>query len=268
MFKKLIDRVKAHLISRKLGVDVRIVRYQHQGEPIVGEQLLQVLDTIISPRVSRYGLHWRGDHSWVSESNNGIRKIVHYGRFTKSGHRGYISWGIALDFVLIPIGNKLIYNRTKKTAIIHIGEWADGYLRSFRGKNMIDGVGVAAHYSQIAEKTIAQAIDGELERITTFYDKASDLEAIIEIAKSQLENPFSPFSNMRFPSPAYILAFIYAKLGDIQLATTYLQRDRWMSDPENRALFILVVEKLNHLATEAHQKKLTHHIAPKSNRLD
>lgn len=113
---------------------------------------------------------------------------------------------------------------------------------------MIDGIGVASHYSQIAEKTITQAIEGELDNIKRFFDKASSLEGMIEIAKNQLENPASPLSNMRFPSPAYILAFIYAKLGNIQLANDYLQRDRLMSDPKNAALLDLVKDRLNHLA--------------------
>ncbi|WP_041045713.1 hypothetical protein [Gordoniibacillus kamchatkensis] len=103
---------------------------------------------------------------------------------------------------MMPNGNKLVYNRTEKTAMIHIGEWPDGYLRSFRGEEMIDGVGVASHCSRISEKTITQAIEGEINDIKAFYDKASSLDQIIEIANSQLENPESPYSEMRFPSPA------------------------------------------------------------------
>ncbi|MGG1515456.1 hypothetical protein ABE504_08580 [Paenibacillus oryzisoli] len=168
MFNKLIDRVRAKLLSRKLEIEVNIVRYKYQGEPITGQALLNLLDNIISPRVSRLGLIWRGDCTWVSESINGIRKIVHYGRFTRSGNRGYISWGIALDFVMLPKGNKLVYSRTEKTAIIHVGEWSDGYLRSFRGEEMIDGIGIASHYDRIAEESLTQAIEGELNILRLF----------------------------------------------------------------------------------------------------
>jgi hypothetical protein len=213
------------------------------------------LDRIISPRVSSLGLKWRGDYAWISENGNGIRKIFHYGRFTRSGNRGCISWGIALDFVMIPKGNKLVYNRTEKTAIIHVGEWAEGYLRSFRGEEMIDGIGVASHYSQIAEKTLTQAIEGELNHIKAFYDKTSNLDQIIEIAKNQLENPESPISKMRFPSPAYILAFIYAKLGNLQLAHDYLQKDRLISDPKNISLLNMVKDRLSQLAANSDQER-------------
>jgi hypothetical protein len=236
MFKKLIDSVRAKILSSK-----------YQGEPITGQELLLLLDRVISPRVYSLGLKWHGDYTWISESINGIRKLVHYGRFTRSGIRGCISWGISLDFVMIPKGNKLIHNRTKKTAMIHIGEWSDGYLRSFRGEEMIDGVGVASHFSHIAEKTLTQAIEGELNNIKAFYDNASSLDQIIEIAKNQLEISESSFANMRFPSPAYILAFIYAKLGNLQLANDYLQRDGFMSDPKNAALLNLVKDQLEQL---------------------
>jgi hypothetical protein len=50
MFEKLIDSVKAKLLSDKLGVGVKNVRYKYQGEPITGQELLHLLFRIILPR--------------------------------------------------------------------------------------------------------------------------------------------------------------------------------------------------------------------------
>jgi hypothetical protein len=244
IIQKIIDAIKAKILSKKLGTDVHIVRYKYQGEPLVGQELKELLNQIISPRVSQFGLKWGGDYLWVGENINGIRNIVQYYRFTKSGNRGCILWGIALDFVMVPKGKKLVFNRTDHTAIIHIGEWSDGYANSFLGKEMIDGNGVASHYSEVAEKIITQAIEGELNNIGSFFERANTIEGIIEIAEEQINNPNSPIYNMKFPSPFYILSFIYAKQGEIEKALDLLEKDRYLSDEKNLILRNMVKDKL------------------------
>jgi hypothetical protein len=81
------------LLRNKLGAEVRVVQYKYQGEPIVGQELKELLNKIILPKVSQLGLKWRGDYLWIGENVNGIRNIVQYSRFTRSRNRGYISWG-------------------------------------------------------------------------------------------------------------------------------------------------------------------------------
>jgi hypothetical protein len=249
MFQKIIDAVRAKLLSNKLGTEVRIVRYKYQGEPIEGQDLKELLNKIISPRVSEFGLKWSGDNLWIGENINGIRNIVEYRRFTRSGNRGYILWGVALDFVMIPKGKKLTFSRTEKNAIIHIGEWPEGYAKSFLGEEMEDGKGVASHYEHVAEKTLIKAIEGELDNISAFFEKAKDTEGIIQIANEQINNPKSPIYSMRFPSPAFILAFIYAKLGQFELAKDYLKKDGFVSDEKNQVVFKLIEEKLSQLSS-------------------
>jgi hypothetical protein len=248
IIRKIIDAVRGKFLGNKLGAEVKIVRYKYQGEPIVGQELKVLLDKIISPKVSELGLKWRGDYLWIGENVNGIRNIVQYNRFTKSGNRGYISWGIALDFVMVPKGKKLMFNRTEQTAIIHIGEWSEGYAESFLGKEMVDGNGVASHYSEVAEKSITQAIEGELNNIASFFKSAISIDGIIQIADEQITSPTSPIYNMKFPSPAYILAFIYAKLGQLVLANEYLKKDRFLSDEKNHTVLNLIKEKLAKLS--------------------
>ncbi|GFZ92666.1 hypothetical protein GCM10008018_43910 [Paenibacillus marchantiophytorum] len=249
IFQKIFYAVRAKFLSNKLGTEVRIVKYKYRGEPIEGQELKELLNKIISPRVSELGLKWRGDYLWISENINGIRHIVEYGRFTRSSNRGYISWGVALDFVMVPKGKNLVFNRTEKTAIIHIGEWSKGYADSFLGVEMVDGKGVASHYEQIAERTITEAIDGELENISSFFEKVKNIEGIIQIVNEQINNPKSPIYKMKFPSPTYILAFIYAKLGQFDLANKYLKKDTFLSDEKNQFVLNLIEKEFSNLSS-------------------
>lgn len=172
----------------------------------------------------------------MGETKNGIRNLVQYYTFTKGGNRGCIAWGIALDFVMVPKGKKLTSNRTEQSAMIHMGEWAEGYANSFRGKEMKDGNGVASHYRDIAKKTIIQAMEGELDNIRSFFARASTLEGIIGIAEEQIHHPKSPIYTMKFPSPLYILAFIYAYRGEMDKALDSLEKDAYFSDEQNLVL--------------------------------
>lgn len=123
-----------------------------------------LIDKLISPNASKYGLKWRGNYYWVGENINGIRN-----------------------------------------------EYSEGYAKSFVGEKMVDGNGVASHYSQVAEKTITQAIEGELNNIASFFKRANSIEGIIQIAEDQIKNPKFPIYNMKFPSQEYILSFNYAR---------------------------------------------------------
>lgn len=219
------------------------------GSFMISKKFFEGCDKLISPKVSKYGLKWHGSYYWVGENINGIRNIVQYNRFTRSGNRGFISWGIALDFVMVPKGKKLTFNRTEQTAIIHIGEYSEGYAKSFVGEKMVDGNGVSSHYSQVAEKTITQAIEGELKNIASFFKRANSIEGIIQIAEDQINNPKSPIYNMKFPSQAYILSFIYARNGQMKLAYEYLKRDRYLSEEKNQVMLNLIKEKLAELSS-------------------
>lgn len=188
----------------------------------MGEPLKLILDQLISPRLIQFGLKWRGDYYWIGENNDGIRRVVHYSLLTSGGYRGVLTWGVALDFVVLPSGGKLIYNRTARSAKLHLFEWPQGYIDCFSGTEIVDGNGVVSHSSQIIFQTLDKVINDELPNIERFFRKSSELEGLIEITKEQIEKNTS-LGQIHNPSPMYILAFLYAKNGQKDKACDMLE---------------------------------------------
>lgn len=192
-----------------------------------GQALKDLLDRIVTPIVEPLGLRWRGDYYWIGESEGGIRKVLHY---TLLRGRGTFTWGVCLDFVKMPSGNKLVFNRTYKAAKLHLFERAPGYVASFYGTYIGDGegTGVCSHARHHADRTISQSIAFLLNDIRTTFERMSTLDGVIAEAERQIaeigrhDNIYRHHS----PPPAYVLAFLYSEAGRHQEALATLDSIR------------------------------------------
>ncbi|MGC5327679.1 hypothetical protein [Brevibacillus sp. SYSU BS000544] len=232
LYAKLLDKIRAKQLSKKLGVKVDVVYYQDQGDLLNKEQLSLLLNQYLTPALNELELHRERDYCWIGETNSeGIRKVVQY---TLLKGRGTLSWGVALDFLLIPSGNRLVYQRTGKTARVHLFEWTEGYKSSFIKGKLVDGFGVTSHISKNAEETMIKLVNKEVPLIKEWYEKAKDLSSIIEIAEKQAyqEDTINVY-NIHYPPPKYVLAFLYAKIGKKEEAVRLLDEVSFLENDDS-----------------------------------
>lgn len=250
MLRRLAERLKQQRSKKTDEVIVASSELktdsESESEYILGDELKALLNQIITPKLSTLGLRWRGDCCWIGESVNGIRNIVNYSFITRGRFRGLLAWGVALDFLPLPSGNRFIYNRTEKSAKLHLFEWPEGYIDSFRGKPFVDGYGITSHRRDLAAETINQVIESELARIESFFKKASSIEGLIEIAEGQYFNNDS-FGQMHSPHPSYVLSFLYAKNNRLDEALKMIDNAIVIDKNGNRMDLTFVKEKLQEI---------------------
>ncbi|WP_285717523.1 hypothetical protein [Pelosinus sp. IPA-1] len=73
-----------------------------------------------------------------------------------------LKWGTAFDFIPLPQGKKIIYQKTEKAAKLQLFEAPIGYTSSFYGVAMKDGNRTASPYGiNEIQKYLLQAFEGE-----------------------------------------------------------------------------------------------------------
>lgn len=175
--------------------------------------LLQILNEIISPRLSDRGFEWNKKYLWFDQPKNSIRHVFQYSRL--KGETGTFAWGVCLDFVPIIASNKLKYSRTDKSVTLHLFEWPDEYSNSFFNEKFEGGK--TTHWGKHqTKKSIKYLFDKYEQKIMAWYDHASTIENLIEIADQQIATGKS--YNIHNPSPKLVLAFLQARANQLENA--------------------------------------------------
>lgn len=253
--KKFFKELERVFYSKKIGIEVdEVIHIKPHGELIQGERLLSILNEIITPYMKELGLYWRGDYYWLGESKDSIRKVFKYDLL--KGGQGTFSWGVSLDFISMPSGNKLVYHRTKKSVKQHLFEWPMGYSYCFYGCKIKHGDGVTEHWgTDKTQDTINRVISREYDGIKSWFDKTSNIIDLIEITEKQVYGKekingqeYNIYS-MHHPSPKYTLAFLYAKVGRITDAKELLEAAKVIDFEKYPELKEKVILKLEELAS-------------------
>jgi hypothetical protein len=173
---------------------------------IDGNNLIELLDDIISTRLLNLGLVKKDKYLWYSPNAKGIKQGFKYSLL--KGGQGTFKWGICVDFIPILSGNALKFFKSENKFWFHLFEWTDEYSNSFFGGQMTNGV--TSHWGfKTAKKTITQVFNNYELKIQAWFDKALEFDGIIDIAESQ--SNFGKQYNIHSPNPKYVLAFLYAK---------------------------------------------------------
>ncbi|HEY1200550.1 MAG TPA: hypothetical protein VGE79_06195 [Niastella sp.] len=186
---------------------------------INSDELAQLLDEIVSPRLDGKGLTRRDKLVWYNDSSNAIRQGLRYALI--KGGRGTFYWGVCLDFIPMQSGSGIKYCRTAQLFELQLFEWPEEISNSFfEGK--IDK-GVADHRGyQPAKRAITKLFNRLEEEIFQWWSTAHSIESLIEIAEAQIKTGRQ--YDMHHPNPAYILAFLYARNGQYDKAVYYFDR--------------------------------------------
>lgn len=177
----------------------------------------QILNEIISPRLSNRGLVWNGNYLWFDQPKNSIRQVFKYLRL--KGEAGTFVWGVCLDFVPTISSNKLKYHRTDKGVTQHLFEWTDEYSNSFTGGLMSGGI--TTHWGKRETKDSIHRLFNKYEqKINKWFDRASTFDNLIDIAEYQIKTGNS--YNFHSPDQRLVLAFLEAKTHQLDSATQTL----------------------------------------------
>lgn len=214
-------------------------------DTLEGQALRDFLDLHVSPAVAALGLKWRGDYYWVGESVGGVRRVLHYSILPG---RGTFIWGMCLDFVKVASGNKLVFNRTERTARLHLFEHASAYSGTFSSGHIADaeGFGVVCHARCRAEHTLTRSLAHLLGPMRETFERMGTLDGLVAEARRQVAEATEPGNiyRMHAPSPAYVLAFCYAELGRHEEALATLAEIRDASDFHKLGLAEAYLRKL------------------------
>lgn len=179
-------------------------------------QLEQLIEEIVTPRLKGWGLTNRRGYQWYNKSVDSVRQGIRYDIL--KGKRGTFTWGACFDFIPMPVSNGFKYFRTENNFQLQLFEWTDEYSNSFFGGPLEKGTTLHWEYNN-ARKTISRLLDVYEKRILSWLGNASSLEGLIDIATYQTKS--GKFYDLHSPPPQYILAFLLAKNRQFDKAIEY-----------------------------------------------
>lgn len=219
---KPIKDTKQIYYSLKTGVmvdDVLTIGETETSSLVLKEERYEKLHQYLTPKLELLGLKYVRDNVWLSEENKlGIGKMVKYDY--NGTNRATIAWGVCLTFLPLPSGDKLVYQRTNSNSKLHLFEWADEF-KYYTNLTLNDtDKGSIYHEKHRFDDDLKRVVSEELPNIILWFKRAETISNLIEIAEEQIKNNWLS----HFPSQYYVLAFLYAKNGDITKAFELLKQ--------------------------------------------
>jgi len=181
-----------------------------------------MLNTIVSPKFETIGLSNSSyKYLWNNEYNTeGIKKMI---RFSYRGTQG--NFMIGTHFKFIPVLNT--ENELKnKPKILHLHE-DRGY---FNPNNEI-----SLWNKKFFKKSLVTFINDNFNKIDDYLNTSQTIESNIDTAIRQLESPLLKYT-IHDPNPKYILAFLYAKIGEREKAFETMETYTKKAGIENTAI--------------------------------
>lgn len=198
------------------------------NSPIDKDTLNQILEETVSRRLENRNFAWDKNSLWFTGNKNSIRKVLKYVKL--KGEQGTFSWGVCLDFVPTISGNKIKYHRTDKSVTLHLFEWTDEYANSFYGGQL--GTGVTTHWGEKeARQSISKFFDNYEKRIFDWFEKANNIDDLIEIAMRQIQTGKN--YHVHSPDPKFVLSFLLAKTGQFNKAVSTFEELSGYEDNED-----------------------------------
>jgi hypothetical protein len=224
--------VGCHFIESSLMLNIF-----SNNSPVDAQSLKQILNEIISPRLSKRGLVWNNHALWFTQPSNSVRQVFRYNKL--KGETGTFIWGVCVDFIPTLSSNGLTFHRTDKSVTPLLFEWTDEYANSFFGGNISQGI--TTHWGhKEARRSITELLNKYEERINNWFDNASTIDNLIAIATRQVETGKS--YNMHDPNPKLILAFLQRKTKQTNIALKTLN-DLGL-DENIKTLFVRQLNKI------------------------
>jgi hypothetical protein len=193
--------------------------FSRNNKSLIDAKTLQaILDETLSSRLERIGLTKGTNYCWHEQALKEIRRGISYVHL--KGASGTFTWGVNLAYLPTVSNGKIAYHKSAKKYLHHLFEWTDEYASSFFGGQLAGGV--TTHFGlKAARKSIVSLIDKYEEKIISWFDKAISVEDLIDVAERQVN--IGKYYKIHSPAPRYVLAFLYARANQIDLATKHFE---------------------------------------------
>ncbi len=193
------------------------IENQSNLDIIKAETIKVNLNKFLSHQIHRLGLfHWDKSFQWSGEFNqDGIKHIIEY--VPLKGVSGTFQYGNSFNF--IPSVNnkgKFIANHKRLQLI----ERTKGWQESLETSNTKTAYRVSHWNEYFFNKTLPLIFNSEKTQIEDWFNSNKDLEQNIQTALKQINSGGA--YNLNSPSQKVILAFLYAKNGEMKLAKNTL----------------------------------------------
>ena len=175
------------------------------------------LDAFLTPLMNEMGLvNWDENYQWSTDFNQyGVKHIFEY--VNLKGISGTFQYGNTFNF--IPIINKkgkIVKNHRE----LQLFERTKGWHESFETLNRITDYRVSHWNEYFFKKSLPIIFNSEKNQIADWFKSNEDIEQNIETALKQIKTGGA--YDINSPNQKKILAFLYAKNGDLNLAKSTL----------------------------------------------
>lgn len=187
-------------------------------EIIKAASVKEKLNAFLAPQLNELGLiHWNKNYQWSSDFNEfGIKHIVEY--ISLKGVSGTFQSGNSFNF--IPNLNnkgKLIENHST----LQLFERAKGWHATFESDQNKTNYRVLHWNEHFFDKSLPVIFDKEKNQMVDWFKTNENIEQNIQTALKQMKAGGA--YDIHSPNQKIVLAFLYAKIGELNLAKNTLQ---------------------------------------------
>jgi hypothetical protein len=175
------------------------------------------LHTFLSPKLAEMGLiHWDKNYRWSSDYNQyGIKHVFEY--VYGKGISGTFQYGNVFNFIPSFSDNGKIKMNDKH---LQLFERAKGWHESFETSNRTTEYSISHWNEHFFKKSIRTIFNSEENQITDWFKLNQSIEENIKTGINQINKGGA--YNLNSPDQKFILAFLYAKNGESNLAKNML----------------------------------------------
>jgi len=175
------------------------------------------LDEFLSSQMNEMGLvNWNKNYQWSSDFNEfGVKHVLEY--ISGKGISGTFQWGNVFNFIPESRNSKKNLNNKMQ---LQLFERTQGWHESFETELRSEKYSVSHWNEYFFNKSLPLIFKSEKERITDWFISNKNVEQNIETALRQIRKGGAYEINS--PNQKFILAFLYAKNGDLNLAENTL----------------------------------------------
>jgi hypothetical protein len=221
--------------SRQMGddsfVDIDPRRRRIPATFLLADELRQMLDDAIA-KDENFDLELVKRGLYVKVVSDDITNVLKLEAWKGASYSW--SWGVSLAYVPAKLEKRLVFHRTVKSARLDL--WEDGRSVAEReGGNWRDPLTDLISTKRRARKDVKHATTWTLPRAKGWWNSASTLEGVLEIARDQVSREPFVIDEIKWPRPQLIVILTLARLGRVSEAREELARWDWLNREEGLA---------------------------------
>lgn len=185
---------------------------------IIAEDLKGKLNEYLFPFLDDIGLYkWDKNYQWSGDYNiNGVKPVFQF--VNLKGYSGTFQYGNVFNFIPVLSNDGKVLTKSKK---LQLYEMSKGWHASFENNKRTQEFRISLWNYYFFNKTLKKIFTEEKESIRLWFMNNQNLEQNIQTAIIQIEKGGA--YNLHSPDQKFVLAFLFAKNGEMHLAKNTLE---------------------------------------------